>query len=488
MQHLIAIDQSTSATKVALFAADGRMVDCVSRAHRQITPQPGWVEHDAEEIFANLLALVAELTARHPGIRPAGLSIANQRETVVVFDRATGRPRHHAIVWQCRRSAGICAEMQAQNEGVAQRTGLRIDPYFSASKVLWLLRHVPGIREALSSGEAVVGTMDAYLIHRLTGGKVFATDATNASRTLLLDLRTRGWAAELCALFEIPPHALPEVRDCDAHYGEAAALEHPLPICGVMGDSQASLFAQRCFHPGMVKATFGTGTSVLLNTGTACSAAGAGSVATLAWSLAGQTTYALEGIINWSAASIAWLRDQLGLIATAEESEALARSVADTGGVQLVPAFAGLGAPWWAPEARAAFTGMTSATNKAHLVRAALESIAWQVRDVLAMLRDEAGLAPSVLMADGGPTRNSFLMQFTADACGVPLRAGAVAESSALGAAFAGMLGLGIHRDAADLAALPGAWKDYSPHTNLDERHAIWQTAVRHILNLPSIA
>jgi glycerol kinase len=481
VKHLIAIDQSTSATKAALIAEDGSVVDCLARAHRQITPQPGWVEHDAEEIYANVCALIAELRVRHPHILPAGLSLANQRETVVVFDRATGRPLHHAIVWQCRRSAGICAGMEEFNPFVAARTGLRIDPYFSASKVLWLMRHVPGLRGRLASGEAVIGTMDAFLIHRLTDGRVFATDATNASRTLLFNLAERCWDEELCALFEIPRHALPEVRDCDAQYG----AHHGLPVCGVMGDSQASLFAQRCFQPGMVKATFGTGTSVLLNTGGVCPPAGQGSVATLAWSLSGQPVYALEGIINWSAASIAWLRDQLGLITRAEESEALAASVPDTGGVQLVPAFAGLGAPWWAPEARAAFTGMTSATSKAHLVRAALESIAWQVRDVLSMLRDEAGPVPSVLMADGGPVRNAFLMQFTADACSVPVRAGAVAESSALGAAFAGMLGLRLHRSVEDIAALPRTWTEFRPSRDVSHRHQEWRAAVAHSIGSP---
>jgi glycerol kinase len=492
MTHILAIDQSTSATKAVLFDAAGQVVDKAVREHRQIYPQPGWVEHDAEEIWQNVVAVVGELAGRQRDklASAAGLAITNQRETIVVFGRGTGRPLANAIVWQCRRGDAICRELdEAGRADVVQRkTGLKLDTYFSASKLKWLIRERSEIRAKLASGEALIGTIDAYLIYRLTGGQVFATDSTNASRTLLYDVGRLQWDDELCGLFDVPRQALPEVRESSAQFGETdvlGTLPARLPIRGVMGDSQASLFAQRCYEPGDAKATFGSGTSVLLNVGQDFRPSSAGAVVALAWVLKGRPTYALEGIINYSSATIAWLKDQLGLIGDAAETDALARSVDDNGGVYLVPAFSGLSAPYWNADARAAIVGMTAHTHKAYVVRAALEAIAYQIRDVLDMMRAAAGVAPRMLYADGGPTRNEFLMQFTADITGVELVVADVPESSPLGAAMAGLLGLGIVGSPDELAKLPRTTRTYRPQMSAEEVERLragWKASVKRVL------
>jgi len=492
MSLILAIDQSTSATKAVLFDAAGKVLDKASRAHRQIYPQPGWVEHDAEEIWRNVLAVIREIAGRnrHRLSRLAGLSLANQRETVMVFDRQTGRPLHNAIVWQCRRGVAICQKLQQLGRGpmIRRKTGLMVDTYFSASKLKWLMIERPDLATKLKRGEAVIGTIDTYLIHRLTGGKVFATDCTNASRTMLFDIGKLGWDKQLCKLFQVPLRALPEVRESAAHYGETDAngiFPKPIPIVGVMGDSQASLFAQHCYRPGAAKATFGTGTSVLLNIGHRLQVSERGAVTALAWVWRGKPTYAFEGIINFSAATIEWLKNQLGLIQSTSEVEQLALSVADNGGVYLVPAFAGLSAPHWAPEARAAIVGMSGFTKQAHIVRAAQEAIAYQIRDVLDMMRKDSNIQLRQLHADGGPTRNKFIMQFTADITGAELKVSDVAESSAWGAAMNGLLGLGIYKSLNDLAKLPRAQKIFRPKmkpADVKNFHAGWQQAVRRVL------
>jgi glycerol kinase len=487
---LLALDQSTSATKAILFEEDGTVVDKASRDHRQMYPQPGWVEHDPEEIWRNTLAVLGELAARHDASKFAGLSLTNQRETILVFERGTGRPLHNAIVWQCRRGEPLCRELReaGHDSTIRSRTGLTLDTYFSASKLKWLAREMPDLTRKLREGEALIGTVDTYLIYRLTKGRVFATDATNASRTLLYDIRRLAWDEELCGMFDVPICALSEVRDSTARFGETDAdgiLPRHLTICGVMGDSQASLFAQQCFQPGMVKATFGTGTSVLLNTGDTFIRPPDALVSALAWVVEGRPTYGYEGIINYSAATIAWLRDQLGLIRDASETEALASAVDDTAGVYLVPAFAGLSAPYWQPEARAAIVGMTAHTRREHIVRAALESIAYQIRDVLDLMRSGAGVAVQSLHGDGGPTANRFLMQFVADICAVELRVSNVPESSAWGAASVALLGLGRQRSLESLARLPRQWTAYLPHLPPDrvrQLHEGWQAAVKRVL------
>jgi glycerol kinase len=490
MSLILGIDQSTSATKAVLIDPAGRIVDKTTREHRQIYPQSGWVEHDAEEIWQNVLAVVDELVDRQSGSIPevAGLAITNQRETFVVFDRESGRPLHNAIVWQCRRGDPICRELATHESLVQQRTGLKLDTYFPASKIAWLMRERTDIAQAIRDGRALIGTIDAYLIYRLTGGTVFATDHTNASRTLLYDVHNLRWDGELCELFGIPIAALPEVRDCSSKFGEtntSGKLNHSVPICGVMGDSQASLFAQRCYAPGMAKATFGTGTSVLMNVGTDSTVHPGGSVLALAWVLDGKATYALEGLINYSSATVTWLRDQLGLIADVKDCESLANEVPDNGGVYLVPAFAGLSAPHWKPEARAAILGMTGHTRKAHIVRAALESISYQIRDILDMMQRESGVAPEVLLADGGPTCNRFLMQFTADMIERELLVTNTPESSVLGAAFAGMLGLGFQDSLSALAGLPKETTTFRPQrtsAEVSQLMAGWQAAVKRLL------
>jgi len=489
---ILALDQSTSATKAVLFDDAGALVDKASLEHRQIYPQAGWVEHDAGEIWQNTLGAIRALAARQ-GDRfqeVAAVSLTNQRETVVVFERATGRPMHHAIVWQDRRGAPLCQRLAAEGwEGaVRSKTGLRLDTYFSASKLQWLLAGRPDLARQLEDGRAVAGTMDAYLIHRLTGGRVFATDFTNASRTLLFDIHQLRWDPELCRLFGVPVHALPEPREPFARYGETDAggtLPRAVPICGVFGDSQASFFAQRCFQPGTAKATFGTGTSVLFNIGRDCRLSSGGVVTALAWVLQGQRIYALEGLINYSAATLAWLKDQLGLIDDVAQAEPLATAVPDNGGVYLVPAFAGLGAPYWSADARAAIVGLTAFSKREHVVRAALESIAYQVRDVLDLMGVEAGVTLQALHADGGPTRNAFLMQFTADVAGVELRASDVPEASALGAAMAGCLGLGIHPSLERLSALRREVRTFKPQlapAAVERLRAGWLAAVKRVL------
>ena len=450
MPTILAIDQSTSATKALLFDQQGQLVDQESKEHRQYYPQPGWVEHDAEEIYANTLEIVAELLRRHQPLlsRPSYLSITNQRETVVVFERETGQPLHHALVWQCRRGNPLCESLVSDGHAsmVTEKTGLKIDTYFSASKLKWLVDNVPQIRRQLASGQALIGTIDTYLLYRLTGGRVFATDHTNACRTLLFDIGTMRWDEQLCSLFDVPLQALPEIRESSAAFGETdfnGILDVPMPICGVMGDSQAALFAQSCFLPGTAKVTFGTGSSVLLNIGEELQFSENGIVTTLAWVHDGRPTYAFEGILNYTGATVAWLQNQLQLIETPTETETLARSVPDNGGVYLVPAFIGLGAPYWKSDAKGALLGLTPHSTRAHVARAALESIAYQVKDVLDLMVSDSDVPLQSIRGDGGMVRNGFLMQFVADMIGFSVIASGMPALSALGAVFAGMLGRG---------------------------------------------
>ncbi len=490
MPLILAIDQSTSATKAVLFDDAGCVVDRESREHVQHYPQPHWVEHDADEIWGNVVHVVAALTARQRDRLDelAGVAIANQRETFVPFDRATGVPLGRAIVWQDRRGDEICRRLEpAEGDCIRRRTGLTIDGYYSGSKVRWLVDHHPSVRAALVGGSAVVGTIDAYLVTRLTRGEVCAGDATNASRTLLYDIDLLRWDAGLCEVFGVSVEALPEVRACAASYGETdvgGALPRPVPIVGVMGDSQASLFAQRCFSPGSAKATFGTGTSILFTVGMVRPDEGGPAGTALAWLLNDRATYALEGLINASSATIAWLRDQLGLLDDAADSEAMARSIDDTGGVYLVPAFAGLSPPYSRPDARAAILGLTAHSRREHVVRAGLEAIGYQIRDVLDMLRGQGGVVPAALAADGGPTRNAFLMQFVADITRVELAVTDVPDSSALGAAMAGMLTLGWYDSLDAFDRMPRSITTYAPSlpaSDVERLCAGWHDAVRRV-------
>jgi len=496
MPLILALDQSTSATKALLFEADGRLVDRESHDHRQHYAQPGWVEHDAEEIWQNTLRALRTLLARQAARAGeiAGLSITNQRETIVIFERGSGRPLHPAIVWQCRRSEALCAEHIAagREDLVRTRTGLKIDPYFSGSKLQWLARNRPELRAKLAAGEALIGTIDAYLVYRLTRGAVFACDATNASRTLLYDIGRLRWDDELCALWEVPVKALPEVRESFARFGETTvegALARPLPICGVMGDSQAALFAHGCFTPGSAKVTFGTGSSVLLNLGAPMPRSGRGVVTALAWVRDGAPVYAFEGIIISAASTLTWLRDQLRLVENLEGVEALAAELPDNGGVYLVPAFSGLGFPHWAPAARASITGLSTHSDRRHVVRAALESIAYQLRDAFTAMRADAAVPLGAVHCDGGPTANRFLMQFTAEMTGTELRVAEMADCSALGAARAGLLGLGVVPSLEALAGRRGSEILYRPQlarAEVERLAAGWQQAVRRTVLPPA--
>jgi len=497
MPLILSLDQSTSATKALLLSSAGTLLDKEAREHRQFYPQAGWVEHDAEEIWQNTLAVLRAITARQAARlnEIIGLSLTNQRETIVVFDRTTGAPLRPAIVWQCRRGDDLCAAHQRDGVEplVQRRTGLRLDAYFSGSKLQWLVRNEASLRRKLETGTALIGTIDAYLIYRLTRGSVFATDPTNASRTLLFDVHSLRWDVDLCALWEVPLNALPEVRESFSGFGETTlegALERALPICGVMGDSQASLFAQRCFEAGEAKVTFGTGSSILLNIGSNLLYSKLGVVTALAWVYNGVPTYAFEGIIISAAATLAWLRDQLGIIEDFSETERLSREIPDNGGVYFVPAFSGLGLPHWQPAARAAIVGLSSQSDRRHVIRAALESISYQLRDALEAMRADAEVSLRTLHCDGGPTANRFLMQFTADLTGAELRVASMADCSALGAALAGFLGLGVFRSLEELATHASDDTHYQPAMlpeQVDKLYSGWQRAVRQVITEPLV-
>jgi glycerol kinase len=494
MSIFLAVDQSTSATKAMLFSQAGQLLDQVALPHRQIYPQAGWVEHDADEIYQNFITVAGDLLAKRPDLaaQVCSLSITNQRETYVVFDRATGKPLHNAVVWLCRRGEGVCRRLAegGHEARVHELTGLKIDTYFPASKLAWLLAERPDLAAQLASGEALFGTIDAYLIYRLTRGAVYATDHTNASRTLFYDITTLGWSDELLATFGVTLGRLPDIRESCAQFGVTdlegrlpAVLAGPLPICGVMGDSQGAFFAQRCFTPGSAKITFGTGSSVLMNIGDKPVLSPSGIVTAIGWVLDGKPTYAFEGITNFTGATIAWLRDQLQLIDDVAATEAIAASVPDNGGVYLVPAFAGLSAPYWRPDVRATITGLSPSSTRAHVVRAALESIAFVVSDVLRLMEEDAGLTLQFVQGDGGAVRNRLLMQCVADVSRRTVRAARLPELSALGAVFNGMLGMGV-ATLDDLRNLPADYTEYTPRLPAEAaaqllagwKHAVQQT------------
>jgi len=492
MTNILAIDQSTSATKALLFESDGNLLDSATLPHQQHYPQAGWVEHDAEEIYQNTLQVLQSLINKNnlPASDATCLSITNQRETIVVFDRETGKPLYPAIVWQCRRGDPFCQQLikDGHEEQVHQKTGLKIDTYFPASKLTWLLKNKPEIKEKLEQGEALIGTIDAYLIYRLTGGEVFATDHSNASRTLLFNITSLTWDNELCELFQIPMGALPDIRESSTQFGKTdldGILSEAIPICGVMGDSQAALFAQRCFSQGEAKVTIGTGSSVLLNIGDELRYSQNGLLTAIGWVYQGKPTYAFEGIINYAGATIVWLRDQLELLRSSAETEVLSLSVEDNGGVYLVPAFVGLNAPYWRSDIKAAILGLSPSTTRAHIARAALESIAYQIKDVLELMAEDAQTDLKMIRGDGGAVKNQFLMQFIADISGIVARASELPELSALGAVFAGTLGMGIYESLDELSAIPSHYIDYNPQLDqqsVDDLYAGWQSAVKQIL------
>ena len=459
MTYVLALDQGTTSSRALLFDEEGAVRAVAQREIRQIYPRPGWVEHDPEEIWASQIGVAAEALAR-AGVAAgevAALGITNQRETVVLWERATGRPVADAIVWQDRRTAGHCESLRAAGHEprIRERTGLVLDPYFSATKLAWLLDRLPDARARAEAGELAFGTVDSWLIWKLTGGAVHATDVSNASRTLLFDLRRGAWDDELLALFGIPRALLPEVRGSSEVYGETAGglLPVRLPVAGVAGDQQAALFGQGCRRPGQAKSTYGTGCFLLLHTGGEPVASSHGLLTTAAWRLGAELEYALEGSVFMGGAVVQWLRDGLGLLRSAAEVEALAASVPDSGGAVLVPAFTGLGAPHWDASARGTLLGLTRGTTAAHLARAALEAIACQVADVLGAMEADAGLTLAELRVDGGATANDLLMQIQADLLGVPVVRPRMRETTALGAALLAGRAVGLWPDGAAPAA-----------------------------------
>ena len=447
MTAVLAIDQGTTGSTALVVAADGRVLGRGYREIPQYFPAPGQVEHDAEEILAATVTAAREALAQAKVV-PAALGITNQRETVCAWERDTGRAVHRALVWQDRRTAPRCQELARDRQAklVRERTGLVLDPYFSATKIEWLLQHVPGLAARVRAGEVVFGTMDTWLLFRLTGGKAYLTDHTNASRTMLYNIEARTWDEDLLRLFGVPRAALPDVRASSGMFGtcEARHLGAELPICGVAGDQQAALFGQGCTEPGQAKNTYGTGAFLLLNTGDRRAVSQHGLLTTIACGPRGEPVYALEGSVFIAGAAIQWLRDGLKLITQASESEQLAREVSDTGGVYFVPAFVGLGAPHWEPNARGTIVGLTRGTTRAHLVRAALEAMAFGTKEVLDAMTGDADLRLAALQVDGGAAANDWLMQFQADLLGVPVARPDVVETTALGAAALAGLAAGV--------------------------------------------
>jgi len=477
-KYMLALDQGTTSSRAILFDREGNARASASQEFKQHYPQPGWVEHDAEEIWESQRAVAERVLAEAkagPGDL-AAIGITNQRETVVLWERATGKPLHRAIVWQCRRTAPMCDRIKQEgfDRTIREKTGLVTDAYFSGTKIAWLLENVPGARERAARGELACGTIDAWLIWNLTRGRTHATDVSNASRTLLFNLRSLAWDEEILRYFRIPASLLPTVHSSSEVLGQTDLFGGMIPIAGVAGDQQASLFGHQCFKRGTVKNTYGTGCFLLMNTGSEIPHSDSGLLATVAWARNGQTVYALEGSVFIAGAAIQWLRDEMKLIRDTAESESLARAVEDTGGVYFVPAFVGLGAPHWDAYARGTIVGITRGTNRNHLVRAALESIAYQTRAVVdAMARDSA-LRPDVLRVDGGAARNNFLCQFQADILGLPVERPASTESTALGAAYLAGLATGFWKDEQELGRQLKIGRRFEPAMSESHREELY--------------
>jgi len=491
---LLAIDQGTSSSRTIGFSATGDMLAVEQQAFEQIYPASGWVEHDAEVIWATVLSTARRVLQRltDEGRAAAAIGITNQRETTVLWDRKSGAPIYHAIVWQDRRTADRCAALKSADPAaeaeLSRKTGLLFDPYFSATKIAWILDKVPGARAAAKAGRIAFGTIDSFLLWRLTGGRVHATDATNASRTALYDLRKGCWDEALCELFDVPRACLPEVRDCAGDFGEVdrEVLGETLPIRGVAGDQQAALIGQACFAAGEVKSTYGTGAFLVLNTARELVVSKNRLLATVAYRLNGESTFALEGSILSAGSAIQWLRDGLGLITGAKDVEALAGSVPDSGGVYLVPAFTGLGAPYWDPDARAALIGLTRASSRAEIARATLDSVVYQTLDLLEAMGAD-GLEPATLKVDGGMATNDLFMQRLADVLDVAILRPKIAESTAFGAACLAGLGCGMYGSLQDIAQLakPDARFEPRPYAARAAEIAGWRAALARVRSSP---
>jgi len=484
--YVLALDQGTTSSRALLFDQSAQIVASAHQEFKQYYPQPGWVEHDAEEIWASQWAVALEVLAKAKTgpEKIAAIGITNQRETVVMWDRATSKPVYHAIVWQCRRTAPDCDRIRKEGfDGLLrERTGLVADAYFSSTKISWLLENVPGARSAAERGELACGTIDSWLLWKLTGGRVHATDCSNASRTQLLNLSTLAWDDEILRYFRIPAALLPAVMPSSAVFGETSLFSTPRPIriAGVAGDQQSSLFGHRCLKPGDVKNTYGTGCFMLMNAGHQIPRSQSGLVSTIAWQKNGLVTYALEGSIFIAGAAVQWLRDEMKLISNARESEAAAQTVPDTGGVYFVPAFVGLGAPYWDAYARGTIAGLTRGSNRNHLIRAALESMAYQTRDVLECMVRDSGLQPKALRVDGGAASNDFVCQFQADILGIPVERPSVTECTAVGAALLAGLATGFWEDdsAVPVHDQSRRFEPRMDHSRREELYAGWRRAV----------
>ncbi len=486
---VLAIDAGTTGITVLLAGQDGALISRGYREFPQHFPRPGWVEHDPEEIWQATIAAAGEVLA-DGGVRPVAVGITNQRETFLFWDRASGRPLYNAIVWQCRRSASICEELRSAGlePEVRRKTGLLLDPYFSGTKALWLARERPDIAAAVRSGAATFGTIDTWLAYRLSGGRVHATDVTNAARTLAYDIDRLDWDDALLDAFALDRKAMPEVKPSASLFGEtvaSGAIPAGVPIAALAGDQQAALFGQACFEPGQVKATYGTGCFILMNTGAKRVDSSAGLLTTLAASGAGKTVYALEGSIFIAGAAIQWCRDNMGFIEGTADAERLAASVPDSGGVVFVPAFVGLGTPYWGPDARGAIYGLTRGTMPAHIVRAATESMAFQAQDVLDIMERESGIRASELRVDGGAAANDFLMQLQCDLADTALSRPESVESTGLGAAYLAGIATGFWKDEAEVASLRREERRFRPGAEAASRRRgreRWSAAVEGLL------
>ncbi len=492
-EHLLAIDQGTTSSRAIVFTADGKPVGSHQIEITQHYPADGWVEHDPHEIYETTI------TCMRGALKAAGLSardihaagITNQRETIVLWDRKSGEPVYRAIVWQDRRTADLCARLKldGREPTVQAKTGLLLDPYFSGTKLAWILDHVAGVRARAERGELLAGTIDCWLLWNLTGGAVHATDATNASRTLLYNIHTQAWDDEILSWLDIPKALLPEVKDCDAEFGicKTDVLGAEVLLAGIAGDQQAATIGQTCFEKGMLKSTYGTGCFALLNTGGVCASSQNKLLSTIAYRLSGSCTYAVEGSIFVAGSAVKWLRDKAGLISDAGETAALAAQASDGDQVYMVPAFAGLGAPYWDPHARGAILGMTLDTGRAELVRATLDAVCFQTQDLMAAMAADVGSAPTTLRVDGGMVANDWFLQRLSDLTGLRVERPKITETTALGATYLAGLGSGLYDSVSDLAAqweLDGAFEPQMNEADRTERYAGWKSAVAKVTTL----
>ncbi|WP_323679111.1 glycerol kinase GlpK [Exiguobacterium indicum] len=487
-KYILALDQGTTSSRAIIFDHDGKIVNSAQREFKQYFPQPGWVEHDANEIWGSILAVMAEALGT-ADIKPeqiAGIGITNQRETTVVWNKETGKPVYHALVWQSRQTSGICDDLKEQglNQKFRDKTGLLIDAYFSGTKVKWILDNVEGAREQAENGELLFGTIDTWLVWKLSGGKTHITDYTNASRTLMYNIYEQKWDEELLDILGVPSSMLPEVRQSSEVYDKTVPYHffgYEVPIAGIAGDQQAALFGQTCFEAGEGKNTYGTGCFMLMNTGEKAVSSDHGLLTTIAWGVDGKVEYALEGSIFVAGSAIQWLRDGLRMLKNAKDSEGYATKVDSTDGVYVVPAFVGLGAPYWDSDVRGAIFGLTRGTDKEHFVRATLESLAYQTRDVLTAMEQDSGIELKTLRVDGGAVANNFLMQFQSDILGVPVDRPEINETTALGAAYLAGLAVGYWKDKAEIKKqwkLDHQFKPEMKEDDREQRYAGWQKAV----------